>query len=1154
MIPISSYNISDIYWSPVNFNVIGDQFSLKKTPVTFDNGMSFNIFDFLNNVQDVSFNNKNGIILTNLNKNSNILKDSNLPNNINNLTLIESPLATTTDNATYRIVNNVLKAVSDSNYTLNDKLIFNFIDDNTVTIQNNFGLFLTSDIDNTLTFKTRITPIDQSQKFNCLLGDNHIVLFAGDTNYSLIFTENGSRQLVLTTLSNSTIPQTSIFKLASYINPERDYNSTSDSFIVKYDANPLINQKSLIIKDKDKDYYQNYLGVFPNENVSIDNHNNANYDFYFHGLKNYQTTEYDYNNNKLNRIYNKIYSGSNQTKGLDKIHLGYQTSAIKIEFPSNSITKFYFSPTSDIIPLSSSNLIEDGAIAGEFPYTSDRIFTSVKTNFRDIENIDILPTTDNHNKFLCSWLSNKNNNIVWYDRYYNSAYYTTNEALTSSGMTYNDKDPSLPFVYDIPSSTVFVPGTLYEYYHVGKQDSKNFLSDLDSRYVDGKYSHSNILSITNWLSSPILDDSTYGNNALAYEQNPLNFKGNYWHLDGTNHAIFPAKTTLLENEKLTTSIWLNVNDWANLDGYQIFGNYYDSGFGMICESRMFAPIISVSNAATGKLYNFNYRFGNVSTITAITTGFNMIQRMSNLGYWLFDSVHKIAAKYTVDDKLLLTTKITGISKIDQLTLDGNENFYIYDNSTKTYLVMDQNANFISSGLLESNANRLEISLADVNGRYNIIPIYGNASVIDNYNNIWEVIGTNLYKNREVYAIVGETNQMVCDNNNNIWILGSDDSYTKINSDGSIALKTSFSKSVLDNPNNCPPPPATVPPLLKKLNEDLPLLSSNNQKYILESRKRDQLLVTEILRSRSIPPTPPTKRIRTMGLINVPSNTLSTCYDKLSSNQIEDRIIIIDSTDNEAYLIDENGTPISKLNFFGLLDVNEQPAFFAYGDFTGHEYIRKYSKSHVSNNLSWKFSIASNLNGNDQRLLSLKYPISNLPKGWHNFTFTFDGPNGVAKYYIDTVLVDTVSFPKNYQLFYNYRTSLLLGATTIKNNILNNILNIDNGYKFIGDVGDLKMYNITLSQNDIKQLYYSSDFSPEITTLKWNMKVGKRNYIEEISNWFQFQLPTNKSKYFNINLHNLDVNGEVKTNIELAIRSIIDKLSPANTSLYKINWK
>ena len=187
-------------------------------------------------------------------------------------------------------------------------------------------------------------------------------------------------------------------------------------------------------------------------------------------------------------------------------------------------------------------------------------------------------------------------------------------------------------------------------------------------------------------------------------------------------------------------------------------------------------------------------------------------------------------------------------------------------------------------------------------------------------------------------------------------------------------------------------------------------------------------------------------------------------------------------------------------------------------------------------------------------MSLTHPVSSLPKGWHNFVFVFDSYNGVANYYIDTIKVDSVKFTPYLELYYDYRTSLLLGATTIKNTILNNLIDIDNGYKFVGSVGDLKMYNIVLNDNDVKQLYNSSTFSPEIQTLKWNMPVGKRNYIEEIKNWYKFQLPTNQSKYFNITIHNFGASSNVKNNIELAIRSIISKLSPANTSLYKINWK
>ena len=98
-----------------------------------------------------------------------------------------------------------------------------------------------------------------------------------------------------------------------------------------------------------------------------------------------------------------------------------------------------------------------------------------------------------------------------------------------------------------------------------------------------------------------------------------------------------------------------------------------------------------------------------------------------------------------------------------------------------------------------------------------------------------------------------------------------------------------------------------------------------------------------------------------------------------------------------------------------------------------------------------------------------------------------------------------------------------------------------------------MYSKSLSKGEIEQIYYSSDFSIPRDKLKWNVNIGERNYLEEIEHWFQMQLPSNKSKYFNINIHNLSVNDDVKKSIETAIKSNITKISPAYTNLYKINW-
>ena len=50
-----------------------------------------------------------------------------------------------------------------------------------------------------------------------------------------------------------------------------------------------------------------------------------------------------------------------------------------------------------------------------------------------------------------------------------------------------------------------------------------------------------------------------------------------------------------------------------------------------------------------------------------------------------------------------------------------------------------------------------------------------------------------------------------------------------------------------------------------------------------------------------------------------------------------------------------------------------------------------------------------------------------------------------------------------------------------------------------------------------------------------------------------QMPGSKSKYFNINIHNLKVSNEMKNIIESAIKSNVYKIVPAHTSLFRVNW-
>jgi len=1167
MFTLNNYNISEIYWNPVDFNIIGEQFSLKKTPVTFSNGMSFNLFPFLSGISDFSFNNKSGIFLTSLNNNNNIVEDKSIPKNTENLKKIKTLAACFGSNflSLYSISPSIsgLKVSVNTNAAINDELIFNF-EDSYVWVENYYGGVLTylGKGEGNLAFLPKYNPISTYQKWDYFLGDGIIVLFAYDTintSVPVIVSKNQYNNLEANNfdkwLFTDKIPLESLIFLRSYTSKKENYSSVKDSFTVKYNPSPLLNENNLNTTDIDYSYNQNYLGIFPYEFINPD----GTYDFYFHGLKNYQTTEYRYSTPDDYRVYNKIYSGTNQYKGLEKIHLGYQTNTVILDFPVNKETGFYFTVTSDAIPLSSCGLIEDGATAGNYPYTSDRIFTSRMSNFDEIDElIPLIDKTDTHeNRYLCSWLyGNKiGDTKTWYDRYYNAAYYTIDQALSSTHLLYNDKmDVTKEYVYDVPSQTIMTPGVYYQYYHAGNQASLDYIVDLNYTYTDS-LSYSNVLNVTSWDSSKLNDISPYNNYGLTFG-NSGGFYGDYWSLDGSNYAIFQADDLLLQEDKFTASIWLNVEDWSNINGYQIFGNYYNSGFGLLNDAQTVSPLMTIVNNGSGKIYNFNYRFGQASEIKTEISNASIVQKLSDMSYWIFDSENLKAYYYSVDNSLIRKINISGVSRIDQVETDSKQNLYIYDNTNKVYVI------YSSDGLTKKGAssvsqlsNRIEIDLNDAVNKN----VYGNCSVIDNNNNLWQIIGPNVYKNSNIVTTVGASNQMSCDQYNNIWIISNDNSYTKLDSDGRIKFSYSFSKKPLPVQDNCPIPPPPTPPLLQILNEDLPFLSTTNFVYIDTTWWQD-ILVTEVIRKKVMPPKPVIERTRAMDFINLPvpikNNSDLTSICGLSAIQY-DQLIIVDQTDNEAYIIDQNGNPVTKMNLEILLGEGETMNFKTGGDFTGYQNNRKYQKT-KNTTISWKFKLLDNTK--TPILTGIKYDASSLPKGWHNFAFTFDSTLGVT-YYIDSIPVGSIQFNNNfnyynspYTLSYEYRTSLLLGANSIKNTTLNNLINLNDGYRFIGSVADLKIYNITLDQADIEQLYYSSKFAPKIKNLKWNMPVGYRNYVEEINEWFQFQLPTNKSKYYNINIHNLDINNELKTNMELALRNIIGKLSPVHTELFKINWK
>jgi len=1115
--------LSSIYSYPVNFYLAGDKFVCKQTPFYFSNDFYCNIHSFLKEAEDVKFNKKTGLFLTNLLSSVEIFKDKELPANTENLSYIETPIShpllwVVSLSGTPPFKKLALYPKKDFNES--DKIKFVFNEDNTVTVESQEGTILTHNDTvgtNSLFFTNKETPIPATQKFDYLLSDQSIILYKYGSNYG-ITVRKGSNNIyeLSSSIPNRNIPtpQDIILNFLSFKNETYEFDTVENSYLVRYVSSPLISQKDITpTEDSAKEAYnQNYMSLFPVENPIIENEV-ATYDLHIHGLKNYQTPEYNYSkgakyipsSSSIRRLYRNIFSGTNQLKGSENVYLGYTTNTFEKVFAPDTYTSFRYPPVSEKVFLPFSGLIEDGSYAGEVPYTSDRMYVK-QINYE--ETIPGQPQPESikrqNGTWLCSWLNEGPFGPRWLDRYYNSAYYTIEQALSATTMVYNKKlNPNVDYeVWDEPTTMILDPGVQYSYFRSGKETSKEFLKFLN--YDFNKPLGAKVLDIQTYPASAtyLVDQSNYKNNGLLYNNKSENLKNSYIQLDGTNHAVFPAKNILLEQNYLTLSLWLNVNDWSNINGDQIIGNYYESGFGLINDSAITAPIFTVIDSTSGIFYNLNYKMiqvDNISLPTVANAQNYFVQRLSDYSYWIVDAYNRVLRKYTVEGKVLYETTVPDfrITYIDQIEIDSKENLYLFDVKRSRIAVVNTLGVAFSSIQIGSEYKRIEINLNNA-----IIPSYGNCSCIDNDNNLWEVVGGNLYKNRNIYANLGPMQQITCDTSNNLWLVHQKDKLTKFNINTD---RFEFTKSIGTN-------------------------------SLIDDECFDF-----------------TNQFRFLNFIKAPKTGVE-CNP--TNEKTQDLAIFIDDWDKQAYLLTDEGLLASKLNLNALFTTNlneiqVQRSFKANGDFTGYQYLRKFGRS--NKNLSWKFKIAD-INGQRSQLLSLSSNVQNLPDGWHNFVFNFDSEKGTAKFYIDTFLVNSVSFEKNrYQLYYDYRSSILLGASNIKNTTLNDLIKIDDAYKFVGLVGPIMMYSKSLTKGEIEQIYYSSEFSIPRGPLKWNVNIGERNYIEEIEHWFQMQLPSNKSKYFNINIHNLPANDEVKQAIETAIKNNIAKISPAYTSLYKINW-
>jgi len=332
---VYSKDLSSVFCYPINFNLIGDKLTVKQTPILFENGAYFHIHEFLKNAEDNKFNKKTGLFLTSLLSAKEIFIDKETPKDKEPVISFSTPLI---DPSSYVInqtsINNVLKLTksNEKTYTKENTFTFTFDDENdAVFISYSNNSYLTYTEVGDLYFDNIISPPSIYQMFDYLISDNNIIFFTKISKFKNIIyfdtTTNVFKVITLPLSLNSQIPTNSIFYFTSYENKNILNDSVHNSYIARYESSPLLNQKDIIpTKESLKENYkQNYLSFFPYENLKF-SETDVTFDLQIHGLKNYQTPEYNYsrgfnyipNFKSIRRVYKNIFSGTNQFSNIRK--------------------------------------------------------------------------------------------------------------------------------------------------------------------------------------------------------------------------------------------------------------------------------------------------------------------------------------------------------------------------------------------------------------------------------------------------------------------------------------------------------------------------------------------------------------------------------------------------------------------------------------------------------------------------------------------------------------------------------------------------------------------------------------------------------------------------------------------------------------------
>jgi hypothetical protein len=1017
--------------------------------------------------------------------------------------------------------------------------IFQF-DPATQTVRIIFGgdNFLTySDATNTLSFQNEsvinfngVSP----QIFNYILDGDQIVLFTNfaflSSQYTLTYNTSSNVLSATRTLDVSgTVPANSTFTIAEYPNDDINDYKYGQSNWVQYGST----DQNLSIKTSISSIPQNILITSPYKNLS-GNQFQAN----VNGLKNHLTPDYELNIDSVGSVnqrdYYGIFTGTGQEEGYDNIFLSYEGGTQGITFKKDRYTWFHFPNTSESININNTTLAFNGAVASNTPYKSDKVFKK-RGNYKKYSNWgESLPVYEQDGTWLCTWLSGSpdpDTVPVWIDRYLNPTLTglvssaddlvdlllsTNTEAFIGttdlSGLEINGNvfvaklfNTFQQSYVDIPSQLTFDPGVLYVYHHIGETDNRSIVSQLSGStkqyFVSGGEITSNTLDgtgqmlyVSDWSTGTTVDKSPTRNDIIIVNTPSVKSDDevvyNTLFTNGSAYGITTYPVNLAPYEGFALSVNIYADDWSNLYGDQIVGNFFDGGVGLFVDNPALTPLFYVYETTQGRNLELNSdlyilqesKLSNVASTSAVQFIF---RRNHEDEYFVIDS-GKNVLRYDSANILLSANSLSGTitGNILDAQIDGIGNLYILATDGAYRFAHDtgQLEYLFSAG----SSTRIAVDIAN---NVSVLDSHIIDYCVDSQNNMFTVSNTNVYKNGELTFTATDIKKIYCDLYDNIWLLHNN-KLTKLTNVPTFLTTTTLSSNG---------------------NMSMTLgyhLSGNGgvEEYII--------VVDETNR-----------RITKLSMDN--QIISSTLIDNLSGQ----------------FII--TGTMVFRIS-------RGDPSGYDYQRKFGRVRQREGKGVHIKLFTNHRTTLRTKLftlYADTSKLTKgwHNFIISfDTPRG--NIKLLIDG-EVVARTSSDVNAYQFTYRTSNYR----NEPRIMIGSSSAKNGTLNEKIRQPGTYIFNGGFNEVRLYNEPLNEYNLRYVSRNG-YVEAYDDMVWNMPVGSNQYLEEIERFFQHRLPGNKSQFFNLKIRGYQPSTpEVQQIFEDSIRQVITKIVPAYTQLKDIVW-